>query len=284
MKIRIFLILLIFTNCSCAQSGEKEFDYADTYEEGTFEKINSAKDYKILVNRKYQDFSNAKEDLNELKGFHFRADEIKKIEESSVSIYGTKYPAKNFQINVKTKIIGTQGIATVTYTNRNLRLRMSLINDNESILKDSILNRIRITSEDNKDKDYYAPWVIQLNDRGVFKNCENHVLWDYYYTEKETFILYWVDNKCLKIGIAPESERYDDEEFQIWNKEKKSTKEEYLKSIRQLDYKGLFNYTQGCSYFIGGNEGGIKWKEKDCEILFECESNIESKEILETFK
>lgn len=284
MKLKSFLILLIFTNWSYAQIEEKEFDYTDTYQEETYEKINSAKEYKLLVNREYQDFSINNEDLKDLRGFLFRADKITKAEENSTLIFGNNYQSKNYLIYIKTKIIGTQGVATVTYTNRNLRMKLSLIEDPELELRDSILSRVKTTSIENKDKDYYAPWVIQLNDRGIFKNCKNYVLWDNYYTEKEALILYWIDNKCLIIGIAPESERFTEKEFQLWKKDENTTKEDYLKEIRRLDYKGLFNYAQGCSYFIEGNEGGIKWKNENCEILFECESNIESKEILVKFK
>lgn len=284
MEIKITLILLILGNWNCSQTEEKEFDYSDNYEEGISEKLDSAKEYKALLDIEYKDFSKEKEELKGLAGFHFRADKIIKTKEDSTFIFGKNYLANNYRIDVKTKIIGTQGLATVTHTNRNLKLKLSIVEDSQSILKDSLLNRIKITSKENKTKDYNAPWVIQLNGRGVFKNCEKYVLWDNYHTEEETVILYWVDNKCLKMGIASEEERFVEEEFQIWKNKGNRSKKAYLSTIKRLDYQGLYNYGQGCSYFIGGNEGGIKWKEKGCEILFECESNIESKDILEKFE
>jgi|GEM_PF-2570596 len=284
MEIRIILIILLFGNWGCSQLEEKEFDYLTNQEEEVLKKLKAAKQYKCLLDIEYKDFSKENESLNGLAGFLFRANEIVKTKEDSTSVFGSNFLAENYKIHVKTKIIGTQGIATVTHTNRTLKLKLSLIEDTQSMLKDSILNRIKITSKENKTTNYYAPWVIQLNNRGVFKNCEKYILWDNYYTKKEAVILYWVDNKCLKIGIAPEAERFVEKEFQIWKKSENETKEAYIKAINQLDYRGLFNYAQGCSFFIEGNEGGIKWKENDCEILFECESNIESKEILEKFK
>lgn len=267
----------------CIQSQEKEFDYTDTNREDAYEKITSAKEYKVLAKREYQDFSIQKE-LKGLKGFHFRADEIFKTEENSTFIYGNQYDSENYRINVKTKIIGTQGVATVTYTNRTLRLKLSVIDDPKSVLKDSIVSRIKKISEKNKEKDYYAPWVIQLNRRGVFKNCDQYVFWDFYFTKEEARMIYWVNGKCLVLGIAAEPERFAKKEFQTWNKDGRSLKEAYLQTIKRLDYRGLYNYGQGCDFFIGGNEGGIKWKQNGCEILFECESNMESKEILKMIK
>lgn len=284
MKIKILLLIVLFSNVSFAQNNEKEFDYIDASVEGCDDKINKSKEYVLLVNREYKQFNESHNSLMRLKNFYFRADKIDFLNNDSTEVLGKKFSSENYQILVKTKIIGTYGIATVTYTNRTLKLNLSVINDERNQIRDSILNRIILISEEKKDTDYYAPWVIQLNRRGVFENCNEYILWDIVYNEKEAYFLYWVDHKCLKIGIASEDDRFNDNDFQLWNKENDKSKEDYLKMIKRLDYRGLYNYTQGCNYFIFGNEGGIKWKKGDCEILFECESNIESKEILEKFK
>lgn len=282
----VLCLILNFSFQSCYKG--LEFNEIDSSDRFINLKLKTAKKYALLENLKYKNFSEKGNNYQFLENFQFRADKIEFLSLDSIKVFGNKYQSHKYQVKVKTKIIGTRGIKTVTYTNRTLKLNLDIIQDKNLVLRDSVLNRIKQKSTRSKEKDFNYPWEIRLNSRGVFENCNQYVLWDYFYSEDDIFAFFWVDDIFLKFSVLPFNERFDKSHYEnikrkVENEYLKDFEEQYFYELDKVDYAGLFHFTQGCSNFIKGDEGGIKWKNKECEILFECESNIKPNQILEMF-
>jgi len=110
MKLQLVLFILLISDIAFCQKLENEFDFINT-------KVEESKEYILLVKRDYQNFSKIDKNLDLLRNFRFRADKILYIDSIPVSVFNNKYPSKNFQIEVKTKVIDTEGPLHVTYTN-----------------------------------------------------------------------------------------------------------------------------------------------------------------------